>query len=733
MPSLLDIFPGITVTANEIAQAEVLSEQVLQSKFENLDLREGTAIRDLVIRPSATLLAMINKASNYYFSQNTIAKVDDETSTDMVDSLMSNWFLYRNLGSKATINARLFFARSKNISLTNNTYFSTDGKLKFFPLSSTVISSTQLSLDTFQNEYYYDITLIAEAEGVDYNLSSGSLLYFSSFDPYFLHGEINYLSSEAGNVETNTQFITRGKNAISTRNNINNPSIISNIQALYSSIPTVLPVGYGDPEMMRDQVRGLVPNIPEPILTHIGGCVDVYCRTKLSNNILQLTTDAAGIIHIPGASIDVTRSSVSGGELADTLPLNIVAPASTLTSSGMVATYTSVAPHGFTTGDSVTITGATPDGYNGTYTITVTDSTHFTYGLATSLASPATGTISSSKPVPYTVRRNHESEIALIPITSTSSSLTSVSTLATFISSTPHQYITGEFVSITGATPSGYNGTFQITVTSVTEFTYVLASALASPATGTITVSKGLIASGTTISVWAPYHGFKADRYVTVSGADQSAYNGNYLITETTRDTFNYAVPIAPGTSTATTSTFFEVKQIAYNYDIGFTDINTITDSTLIVDFTSVYPNKTVSMNVLQFIDIDNVQGYLTDPAYRVIAASLHARGMNLYYLTINIVAYNGPSPDASVCFNILNDYVSSLQPGDIFVMSDALAVLKNGGINNIQTPLGITFKKYTRDLILPALTGTIVDALDPYDRTSMFYIEQVTTNNSSA
>lgn len=736
MPSLLDTFPGIQINATELQQAEVLAEQVLQAKFPDLDLRIGTGIRDLVIRPSATLLAMINKLATYYFAQNTISKVDNTTSTELVDSLMSNWFLYRNLGSKATINVRLFFARNKNVSLTTNTYFSTDGTLKFFPVTSLTIPASSLTLDSYQNEWYYDVELMAESEGTTYNLSSGSLLYFSNFDPYFLHAEINYLSSEAGNVETNLQFLSRGKNAISTRNLINNPSIISNIQANYPSIANVLPIGYGDPEMIRDQISGIVPGVAQPILTHVGGCVDVYCRTNLTTNIIQLTTDALGIVNIPGATIDVTRSSVSGGVLPDSLPLNVTAtavPTTGLTSAGVVATFESTSPHTFSNGDSITISGATPSGYNGTYTITVTDPTHFTYGLAGSLSSPATGTISASKPVPYTVQRNHETAQTIVPVTATASSVTSVGTAATFNTAAPHGFVTGDVISINGATPAGYNGTYSIIVSTANQFTYTLATTLASPATGTIIASKGIVSSGTTVTVWAPYHGFSVDRYVTVDGANQSAYNGSYLISSVSRDSFTYTANSTPSTSPATTGSSLTIKQLSYNYDISYTDKNTTADSTLQVNFTSAYPSMTVSFNCLQFADIDNLQGYVEDPDNRVLSASINARGFNLYYMSFNIVSYNGPSPDVNACTTVINSYLNSLQPGEIFIMADLISSLFAGGITNIQTPLGVTWKKYTRDLILPALTGTITDVFDPYDRTSMFYLEQVTTNNSSA
>jgi hypothetical protein len=68
--------------------------------------------------------------------------------------------------------------------------------------------------------------------------------------------------------------------------------------------------------------------------------------------------------------------------------------ATSLTSAGLVATFTATAAHNLATGDRVEIIGATPDGYN-TYgvEVTVTGSTTFTFPLSETLASPATGTI----------------------------------------------------------------------------------------------------------------------------------------------------------------------------------------------------------------------------------------------------------------------------------------------------------------------------------------------------
>jgi hypothetical protein len=75
----------------------------------------------------------------------------------------------------------------------------------------------------------------------------------------------------------------------------------------------------------------------------------------------------------------------------------------------------------------------------------------------------------------------------------TISNLTSSGTTCTLTTSVAHGLITGNQVTITGASPAAYNGTFRITVTSGTIFTY---TALTAPATspasplGSYTVAK---------------------------------------------------------------------------------------------------------------------------------------------------------------------------------------------------------------------------------------------------
>jgi hypothetical protein len=76
---------------------------------------------------------------------------------------------------------------------------------------------------------------------------------------------------------------------------------------------------------------------------------------------------------------------------------NYASDVTSITRASTTATVTTTTSHGLITGDSVVISGALQSDYNGTYTITVTAATTFTYTVANSPTTPATGVISAIK------------------------------------------------------------------------------------------------------------------------------------------------------------------------------------------------------------------------------------------------------------------------------------------------------------------------------------------------
>ena len=196
-----------------------------------------------------------------------------------------------------------------------------------------------------------------------------------------------------------------------------------------------------------------------------------------------------------------------------------------ITYSGTTATVW-LANSGYTSGEWVDIVGASPTTYDGIYQITGVTANSFTYTMASTPTAAATGTI--------TVQLG---------------GITYSGTTATVL--LPNNgYTSGEWVDIVGASPTTYDGIYQITGVTTNTFTYIMASTPTAAATGTITVQLGGITySGTTATVLLPNNGFVTGDWINITGASPAVYDGLYQITSLTTSTFTYALASTPTTT----------------------------------------------------------------------------------------------------------------------------------------------------------------------------------------
>lgn len=282
-------------------------------------------------------------------------------------------------------------------------------------------------------------------------------------------------------------------------------------------------------------------SVPAPI----GGW---NARDSLAN---MSPTDAVQLVNWFPTPTDVTMRSgyIAGSVLTTTDGVQTI---SSITYSGNIATLTTAAAHGLSTGYYVSITGTTPSEYSGVYKITVISATAFTYRLTASVSGNATvvGTYKNQAFTPVNTLMNYTENVSyklfaaagdtiyeskqnpalpvftgissdkleFVNLTNTSghylvacngvdptmiydgdnwfyvattttaqtiSTITYVGTTATLTTASAHGLITGNRVTISGASPSEYNGTYVITVTGATTFTYTMAS---TPATNATTV-----------------------------------------------------------------------------------------------------------------------------------------------------------------------------------------------------------------------------------------------------
>lgn len=347
MADIFSVMSELELSSDDIQQAETFAQQYLEAKFPTVDFRQGTGVRDLVIRPNAVMVALVKKYIEIYFENGTLASVTNDTPQEVVNGILSNFFINRNTGSFATVKARLYFLFQNgipsNVSLPTSAFFSTDNTRLFYPSSpifaqplkdgdTPISGNVYLSYDSSEELWYFDTDLSSQSSDEEFNdLTEGDLLYFTLFNPYFVKGKILYMSEPAVREETNIEMVNRSYNSISTRNLINDPSITSRITDVYNYVKYMKVVGMGDPDMWRDyvQVEGIFDNpateIADKYRIHLGGSVDIYTDTAFRTTVVQLTMDKTGVTELTGPIFDIYRSDMSGGVDADTIPLDLEA------------------------------------------------------------------------------------------------------------------------------------------------------------------------------------------------------------------------------------------------------------------------------------------------------------------------------------------------------------------------------------------------------------------------
>lgn len=810
MADLYSVIAGIQPDTQDILEAELLAKQILEAQFPDLDLREGTGVRDLVLRPSAFLLALCKKGYDSYFAQNTLSGVNDSTPTEIVDDILGNLFLERKTGTYAVINARLYFARQKSVALSSDVSLSPDGSILFYPVTTISFPQSSLQYDSFNNEFYIDVDLKAADKGTAYNLSEGSLLYFSNFDPYFLHAEINYLVQESTSAETNSEFISRASTAISTRNLINKPSILSNIGEDLNIVDIVRPVGSGDPEMYRDLVKVKIENLTERLATsavyvagnylrvtlaahgltvgqpirirnitpvvygnggtaivtsvidantfewavpfndgvvtslpyiqgdrgesyiHQGGTVDIYCGSELVTEINQYTVDSQGLIQIEGPVIAIERSEVSGGEDPDTLPL---AP---------VVAYTSV--------------GSQPNRFNA-----------------------PDGTLATGDIVKVS---GYSQQIPITTISCSNSGFITAHSIAHTINTN------GSWVTISGVTPSEYNGTFVCFRQDADNFNYKVPVKIPTLGIGSSMVAinagidKGTYPHGDgygIVTATTSYFDVSMPNLwpgVAVTGAPVITHEPPFIMLNkghTSRSDATFSVYTSPfgqenritfpgnpliagryvrvyGSSNALNNQVWKVVKsiddntvavegadngflagtgtISVQYVNPFYDTGFSERQLTLVDYGISHAGQTVSLELTSFSNLNNVQAYLDNSDRRVLCGDLLARGFDTYVLDMDLIVYNTSAPTTGSVKTIVDKYLKSLGSGSAFIVSDLVSELNENGIINLRTPMLITATYYNKDLF-KFESFSIEDVFDPDNQIAIYVLGNITTSSA--
>jgi len=281
---------NIEIDAQDVATASNFLEQFLSNQIPTGDFTKGTSLRDLTVGAIAAVFAFLRqentdalKLQSLKSVQEAIGTTDAEALKDAVAAILSNVFINLKSGSKSrgyTIGhsselTDVFVPTTAKFTSANGRIFVVDSAETYF------ISKTELTaiVDSDESvlEYEFRIPLVATKIGVEYDIEAGLFSSFDRFNPFVTRIDNPEKFAGGKSTETVEEVLERAPTALSVRNLINDRSITAVLDETFPEIQSILVVGMGDPEMQRDTLISM----PEHLLLHVGGMVDIYLLLDL--------------------------------------------------------------------------------------------------------------------------------------------------------------------------------------------------------------------------------------------------------------------------------------------------------------------------------------------------------------------------------------------------------------------------------------------------------------------
>jgi len=282
------------VTQEQFDAAEAVLVDLTRAAYPSLDLRRGTVLRDLLIRPAASVYALnTDRLTELQNKMSLVTLSTDETADPSdVDAILANFGVERNTGNKATGPVMVRVDAARDYVLAENFRFITLDGLVFLTTRpytvrldpDTTAGDIQLYRSDDGTYYYFVIDLIAETEGAQYSISQGTALDAGNTLFGFVAGEAYSDFSGGVDEESIQEVLARLPAAVSYRALESRTSIDAKLREYFEDtavrIQSISSQGYGDRTQLRDKHN--------PMGTAVGSRVDVYMRTFTSPNVVTL-------------------------------------------------------------------------------------------------------------------------------------------------------------------------------------------------------------------------------------------------------------------------------------------------------------------------------------------------------------------------------------------------------------------------------------------------------------
>jgi hypothetical protein len=392
--------------------------------------------------------------------------------------------------------------------------------------------------------------------------------------------------------------------------------------------------------MRPKQNTAMTTSVPSPI----GGW---NARDSLAN---MSPTDAVQLVNFYPTPTDVTMRR--GYTVTSILTTSTgVQTISSITRVEDIATLTTAAAHGLTTGVYVSITGTTPAEYSGVFKITVMSPTTFTYVMDAVPSGNATvvGTYLNQDDTPVNTLMNYTKNIGYNLFGAAGNDIWDTQpnpAVKVFTGITSDKFQSVNMTNTAGHFLVACNGVDPTMIYDGTRWFYVATTSVAQ--TISSITNSGLTATLTTASA----HGLVDGNRVTISGTTPTEYSGTYVINVTGATTFEYTMTATPSGSATVMGTYSTIGIDGVN-NSKFVNVNLFKNRLYFTEKDSLtawyLPVDSIggTASPLYFGGIARNAGFLQAMGTWTLDAGQGADDYAVFVTSMGeVIVYNGTDPD---------------------------------------------------------------------------------------
>lgn len=233
-------------------------------------IRQGTSVDELAVKPTSMVLTDFYNTLVEKQQQDNIDNYANLTEEQM-DYFGNKFFFPRQVGEKAFGVIRVWVDETSTVKITTDFRAASSDGLLFTAVSPRIISSNSmvLSNDSF-GKYYFDIGIIAEYPGSNYNKLANEIQSITGIN--FIYKYVtNIKDMIPGSAhETNDLYYQRLKYSLNDRSLMNKRALYAGLRDRFPYIYSVYAAGAGNKYMQRDKVQAVDLSEPPKEAKYLG-------------------------------------------------------------------------------------------------------------------------------------------------------------------------------------------------------------------------------------------------------------------------------------------------------------------------------------------------------------------------------------------------------------------------------------------------------------------------------